>query len=135
MSQKGFYLLDFKSTNGSTVNRKPLYQPVLLQDGDQLCIGKTTFDFYLNYTNRILPTVAMELLMQMVRDKDSSLKNRQPVIHYLTKQPVTCIEKTDLLPESDFIAELDDGMSQSNSEHKSEILDRFFSRDRFHSID
>lgn len=66
VEQQGFYLIDFNSTNGSYVNGELVYQPVLLKDGDRISLGNMTFYFFINHSHRVLPTVAVELLMQLV---------------------------------------------------------------------
>ncbi|NJR76151.1 MAG: FHA domain-containing protein [Scytonema sp. CRU_2_7] len=71
IEQQGFYLFDFKSTNGSFVNGEPVYQPTKLNDGDRIRLGMITFDFFVNHTCRTLPTVALELLMQLVPGMDN----------------------------------------------------------------
>ncbi len=67
---KGFILIDFNSTNGSYVNGERIYQPREIQDGDSIRLGNLTFPFFINFSTQILPTVATELLMQLIPDKD-----------------------------------------------------------------
>jgi pSer/pThr/pTyr-binding forkhead associated (FHA) protein len=72
IENQGFYLVDFKSTNGSYVNGEPVYQQRKLSDGDKVRLGKVTFSFFINDSSRVLPTVAIELLMQLTSQKGGS---------------------------------------------------------------
>lgn len=75
IDEKGsFYLLDFSSTNGSFVNGEPVFEPVKLNDGDSIRLGNTTFEFFLNSVTRTLPTVATELLTQLVCERTKEVK-------------------------------------------------------------
>ncbi len=67
---KGFCLVDFNSTNGSYVNGERIYQLRELQDGDSVRLGTITFSFFINLSTQVLPTVATELLMQLVPKKN-----------------------------------------------------------------
>ncbi|MBF2066851.1 MAG: FHA domain-containing protein [Calothrix sp. C42_A2020_038] len=62
-SEQNFYLVDFESTNGSYVNGEQIFKAVKLKDGDHIRLGNTTFDFFLNISTRVLPTVVLEQLM------------------------------------------------------------------------
>ena len=70
LQEKGFRLIDFNSTNGSYINGERIYQPRELQDGDCIRLGTVTFSFFINLSTQVLPTVAVELLMQLVTKKD-----------------------------------------------------------------
>lgn len=61
--EQKFHLVDFNSTNGSYVNGERIFESIELKDGDHIRLGSTTFDFFLNESTRILPTVALESLM------------------------------------------------------------------------
>lgn len=47
VAQKGFYLTDLGSSNGTFVNGELIRQPVLLQDGDRIRLGSVSFGFFL----------------------------------------------------------------------------------------
>ena len=68
---KGFQLVDFNSTNGSYINGERIYQPRQIQDGDCIRLGTVTFSFFINMSTQVLPTVAAELLMQLVPKQDN----------------------------------------------------------------
>ncbi|NJR18817.1 MAG: FHA domain-containing protein [Calothrix sp. CSU_2_0] len=68
--EHSFSLIDFNSTNGSYLNGERVFQPVKLKDGDKIRLGNVVFYFFLNVKTLTLPTVAVELLMQLVPDKD-----------------------------------------------------------------
>ncbi|WP_193197586.1 FHA domain-containing protein [Nostoc sp. MG11] len=128
---QGFYLVDFNSTNGSFVNGERAYQPLKLKDGDRIKLGSMTFNFFINHTYRILPTVAMELLMQLVPrignnpvEISTYIRSRQkPLSENLDDTLVTA-------KNSDLCGKLEDWHNTNtlNAEQKSEILDRFLSR-------
>jgi hypothetical protein len=45
---EGFYLVDLNSTNGTYVNGEPIRKSALLQDGDQVRLGRLAFTFFLS---------------------------------------------------------------------------------------
>jgi pSer/pThr/pTyr-binding forkhead associated (FHA) protein len=118
IDQQGFHLIDFKSTNGSFVNGEPVYQPTKLHDGDRIRLGMVTFDFFVNHTSRTLPTVAMELLMQLVpgRDDNDRIESLNDALQ---------ISRSSYLSDN-----LKYERCNFSAEEKSEILDRFFSRNQ-----
>lgn len=123
IDHQGFYLIDFKSTNGSFVNGELVYQPTKLNDGDRIRLGMITFDFFINHTCRTLPTVAVELLMQLVPGNIFNSTNTQQ--RYQTEN---LNESLHITRDSDLIDNLKYQHSNFSVEEKSEILDRFFSR-------
>ncbi len=44
----GFYLVDLGSATGTVLNGRPVAQPVLLRDGDEIAIGPVAFVFVLS---------------------------------------------------------------------------------------
>ena len=128
IDNQGFYLIDFNSTNGTFVNGEPVYQPLKLKDGDRLRLGNITFSFFITNTCRLLPTVAVELLMQLVPRMDSEVEilncsfSRQKT---LTDQPSDTVE---IFRESGFVENLEHWHDSLTVDQKSEILDRFFSK-------
>ncbi len=129
IDDQGFYLIDFNSTNGSFVNGDRAVGPIKLKDGDRIRLGNMTFDFFVNYTCRVLPTVAMDLLMQLVHRKGNHTVEMLTYSHNRQK-PLT--EKPDYTLEtfknSGVVEKLENWYGNFSSEQKSEILDRFFSR-------
>ncbi|AKG20289.1 FHA domain-containing protein [Calothrix sp. 336/3] len=131
---KGFYLVDLSSTNGTFVNGEPIYQPRLLEDGDRIRLGSVTFSFFVNYaTARVLPNIAMELLIQLVpKSEDSSeeiatyalMKNNYPP----DKSGATfgAFYGSDRL-QGEFTRKSIE-IPQLNSEQQSAILEAFFRR-------
>jgi pSer/pThr/pTyr-binding forkhead associated (FHA) protein len=112
------------------VNGVPVYQQVLLKDGDRIRLGTMTFNFFLTQTSRVLPTVAMELLMQLVPKNDDDSEETLSNLHLLQK-PRT--EKLDALESSqnpDLIKKLGNWYGSFSVEQQSEILDRFYSRQK-----
>jgi len=129
ISHQGFYLIDFKSSNGSFVNGEPVFVQTKLNDGDRIRLGIITFDFFINQAYRNLPTVAMELLMQVVpRINDSSIK----ILNQTSDQHKSSTENPNDALDINRDSVLSDNLKYPHSkfsvEEKSEILDRFFSR-------
>lgn len=125
---QGFYLIDFKSTNGSFVNGKSTYQPQKLKDGDRIRLGNMTFDFFLSYSSRLLPTVAMELLMQLA-PRTAGIDETLSAVGKLQKpRSETVDNNVQVSRELSLIKKLGDSHGSLNAEQQSEILDRFFSR-------
>lgn len=125
---QGFYLIDFKSTNGSFVNGKRTYQTQKLKDGDRIRLGNMTFDFFLSSSSRLLPSVAMELLMQLA-PKAGGIDETLSAAEKLEKpRSETVNNNTQFSRELSLIKKLDDNHGSLNAQQQSEILDRFFSR-------
>ncbi len=131
IENQGFYLFDFNSANGSFVNGEPVYQPIKLKDGDRIQLGSMRFNFFVNHIGRTLPTVAIELLMQLVPQMDTNLvkmpnsQNEQQ--KHLTQNLNDSLE---MARESGLIEETVHEYSSLSAEEKSEILDRLFSRQK-----
>ncbi|WP_392535496.1 FHA domain-containing protein [Nostoc sp. C117] len=131
IERQGFYLIDFNSTNGSFVNGERTNQPIKLKDGDRIRLGSMTFDFFVNYTCRVLPTVAMELLMQLVHRKNDT---HAEILTYPGEKQKSLIEKPndnlEILRNSGLVDKFEHWYENFSYEQKSEILDRFFSRQK-----
>ncbi|BDI19420.1 hypothetical protein ANSO36C_52220 [Nostoc cf. commune SO-36] len=130
IDEQGFYLIDFNSTNGSFVNGDRAFGLTKLKDGDRIRLGNMTFDFFVNYKCRVLPTVAIDLLMQLVHRKNdyrverlTSSHNRQKSLPEITGLNLNTFRNYAV------VEKLENCYSNFSSEQKSEILDRFFSRD------
>lgn len=132
---QGFYLIDFKSTNGSFINGEPIYRPTKLNDGDRIRLGMITFDFFINHNCRTLPTVAMELLMQLVPTKDEHSINILNFTSNEQKYPTENLnEVLHIIRDSGLTDNFRYQQPSFSAEEKSEILDRFFSRQRPHNL-
>lgn len=129
IDDQGFYFIDFNSTNGSFVNGDRAFRPIKLKDGDRIRLANMTFDFFVNYTYRVLPTVAMELLMQLGHPQNDNQ----------VEIPAFCSDRTKSIPgkadnnlesfrSSRLFEKFEHHYDNFSSEQKSEILDRFFSR-------
>lgn len=132
---QGFYLIDFKSINGSFVNGEPVYQPTKLNDGDRIRLGMITFDFFVNHNCRTLPTVAMELLMQLVPARhDHSTNILDPTNYQHKYQTENLNDALHIMRYSGLIENFKYQQPSFSAEEKSEILDRFFSRQQPHNL-
>ncbi|MBN3924731.1 MAG: FHA domain-containing protein [Nostoc sp. NMS4] len=129
IDKQGFYLIDFKSTNGSFVNGNRAVGPIKLKDGDRIRLGNMTFDFFVNYTYQVLPTVAMDLLMQLVHRKNNQTVD---ILTYSQNRQKSLTEKADsnleVFRSFGLVEKLENFYDNFSSEQKSEILDRLFSR-------
>jgi hypothetical protein len=129
IEDQGFYFIDFNSTNGSFVNGDRAFGLIKLKDGDRIRVGNMTFDFFMNYTCRILPSVAMELLMQLVHKKNNNQVEIRAFSRDTNKSiPVKADDNLDISRKSRLFEKLEHYYDNFSSEQKSEILDRFFSR-------
>jgi pSer/pThr/pTyr-binding forkhead associated (FHA) protein len=130
IDEQGFYLIDFNSANGSFVNGEPVYQPMQLKDGDRIRLGSITFNFFMEHTCRTLPTVAVELLMQLVpriNANSAKILNRS---HEMQKHPAKNLnDSVEVARKSGLMEDLKyhqhDGFS---AEDKSDILERLFNK-------
>jgi hypothetical protein len=129
IDDQGFYFIDFNSTNGSFVNGDRALAPIKLKDGDRIRLGNMTFDFFMNYTCRVLPTVAMELLMQLGHHQND---NQLEILAFPRDRQKYIPDKVDdnleIIRNSRLFDKLEHYYDNFSSEQKSEILDRFFSR-------
>lgn len=121
--KQGFYLIDFNSSNGSFVNGEAVYQPTKLKDGDRIRLGSITFDFYINQSSRVLPTVAIELLMQLV----PRIEGNTAKVPNLTSDTENSDDAAQIDTDLGFITQMEHE-HDITAQDKSEILDRFFSR-------
>ncbi|MFN6460513.1 MAG: FHA domain-containing protein [Nostoc sp. DedVER02] len=129
IDDQGFYFIDFNSTNGSFVNGDRAFGSIKLKDGDRIRVGNMTFDFFMNSAYRILPSVAMELLMQLVYRKNNDQVEIRTLSHDRQKSIfVKADDNLDSLRNSPLFQKLEHHYDNFSLEQKSEILDRFFSR-------
>ncbi len=101
--ERGFYLVDFNSTNGTYINGEQIYHPTELKEGDIIRVGNITFSFFINQSCSVLPTVAVELLMQLEpkTDNDKALDDEKAKLHSYHKSKT----KTRKLDDSKYIQE------------------------------
>jgi len=130
--RKNFYLIDFSSTNGSYVNGEPIYQPTKLKDGDCIRLGKLSFSFFfVNHHTKVLPSVAVELLMQLIPRVDSRNGNENKVLSASARGKMfSDIEATlEIIKTPDKINHVDGKkFHKSMYQQRSDILDNFFNR-------
>ncbi|WP_375471856.1 FHA domain-containing protein [uncultured Nostoc sp.] len=126
IDEQGFYLIDFNSTNGSFVNGNRALRPIKLKDGDRIRLGNMTFDFFVNSAYRVLPTVAMDLLMQLVHRRNNTVD----MLTYSQNRQKSLTEKSDSNLEAfrnfGIVEKVENFYDNFSSEQKSEILDRLF---------
>ncbi len=134
IDEKGFYLIDFSSTNGTFVNGEPVYQPIKLQDGDRIRLGNISFSFFVNLASpQVLPRVAVELLMQLVPRKNGD-EVEIPSYSLARKkyQPENLDSTVQVFRDLDLIGseplEIATFEPSLTKQRQSEILDEFFRR-------
>ncbi len=119
IENKGFYLRDLDSTNGTFVNHKPIKEATLLQDGDLIRVGSLIFPFFLCQTVKIIENVPVgvrEKLGEVNLLEEKSLEDRTDTLVFVRNKP----NQDDLTVR--------ENAPQLNTTQQSEILDRFFSR-------
>lgn len=132
--EQGFYLIDFNSTNGTRINNEQIYQPTKLEDGDIIQLGNVTFSFFINRSCCVLPTVAVELLMQLVPKKDIDKVGNDKTetsAYYKSKTKTRKLDDSGYMQEEslvDEIARMQTFEEQLSQEWKSDVLDRFYSK-------
>ncbi|QLE57610.1 FHA domain-containing protein [Nostoc sp. TCL26-01] len=115
IENQGFYLVDFKSKNGSFVNGERVYQSILLKDGDRIRLGSLTCDFFLNYKCRTLPQVANDFLAQAIPEQTICAS-------------ANLDETVQITLDFNYIESLKCEHNDLSLEKKSAILDRLFQR-------
>lgn len=134
VANEGFYLIDLNSTNGSFVNGEPVYQRILLKDGDLIRLGSVAISFFVGQTSQTLEALSPEVLAQInaITARPSLSTSRQEV--------------TSLVEEEELMANIPDDAFMANKQkpgvegttspssltnlsalERSEILDRFLS--------
>ncbi|MCJ8278403.1 MAG: FHA domain-containing protein [Rivularia sp. ALOHA_DT_140] len=133
--EQGFYLVDFNSTNGTYINGEQIYHPTKLEEGDTIRVGNITFSFFINHSCSVLPTVAVELLMQLVPKTggNNTLKDNAETLHsyYKNKTKTHKLDNDGYIHEEIVdakIAQMQTFEEQLSQEWKSDILDRFYSK-------
>ncbi|MGD1909858.1 MAG: FHA domain-containing protein [Rivularia sp. (in: cyanobacteria)] len=126
--EEEFYLIDFNSTNGTYINGEQIYQPTKLEDGDIIQVGNITFSFFLDGGCCVLPTVAVELLMQLVSKTDDDKIEKSA--RYKSRTKTRKLDNSEYVEEDlvDQIARIQTFEEQLSQQWKSDILDRFYSK-------
>lgn len=126
---QGFYLIDFNSTNGTSINGEQIYQPTKLEDGDIVRVGNITFCFFVNHSCCVLPPVAVELLMQLVpktgQDKAETLLYYESKTKTRKLSDSECIQEESLVDEIAIIQSIEEQLSE---QWKSDILESFYGK-------
>jgi len=65
IAEQGFYLIDFKSTNGTFVNGEPVQHCILLKDGDQIRLGSLAFTFFICHKPKTAEALPDDLIHQV----------------------------------------------------------------------
>lgn len=153
---EGFYLVDLKSTNGSFLNGEPVWQRILLKDGDQIRLGSLSITFFICETARKLELAPPEVLDRLqaaalatseATITETSVPALQPATlatseAAIAETPESAAEgdqppvhdpskETSQYPKLNRATEMSSSgssLSHLNVSPQSEILDRFFSR-------
>ncbi|MCX7595568.1 MAG: FHA domain-containing protein [Fischerella sp.] len=129
IDELGFYLMDFTSKNGTYVNGEPVYRPVKLQDGDRIRLGSTVFSFFMNMTApQVLPTVAVELLMQLVPRKSNHEAQISSSAFGRKNSPTEDMDCTAQAFTDVRLIDSEEAGIWLSKQRQSEILDDFFRR-------
>lgn len=133
--EQGFYLVDFNSTNGTYINGEHIYRPTKLKEGDIVRVGNITFSFFINQSCSVLPTVAVELLMQLIpkTGNDNALRDEIAKLnsYYKSKTKTRKLDDSEYIQEDtecNQIALMQTFEQQLSQDLKSDILDRFYSK-------
>ncbi len=62
VADKGFFLIDLNSTNGTFINGEPVRCPVLIRDGDRIRLGSLSFVFFLCESSRCAEPISPDVL-------------------------------------------------------------------------
>ncbi len=62
VAEKGFFLMDLDSTNGTFVNSELVRRPILLKDGDRIRLGSLSFVFFLCESSRHAEPIPPDVL-------------------------------------------------------------------------
>lgn len=128
IKNEGFYLVDFKSTNGSFVNKEQVKERVLLKDGDRIRLGSLAFSFFLCEKEAFSPTPTPQDISSKI---ESVAPSTNPIVPIEKEPPTDEQQDTSLFLKQQL--DLDDPVTTPlppplTSVQRSEILDRFFSQ-------
>jgi pSer/pThr/pTyr-binding forkhead associated (FHA) protein len=124
---EGFYIFDLNSTNGTFVNNEPIYEPVLLKDGDRIRLGSMTFSFFFCHESQQLEKLPANILRK-ISSSTLPLKNslQSEPKHSKDHKPTDV-----LLKNNDSVSENSGTVKTSLiREQKAKILDRYFQKDQ-----
>lgn len=131
---KEFYLIDLNSTNGTYINGEQIYQATKLEDQNIIRVGNITFYFSINQSCSTLPTVAVELFMQLVpkTGNDGLGRDREKRLDYYKSKTKTRKLENRVFSNNDSlvdeIARIKTFEEQLSQDWKSDILDRFYDK-------
>lgn len=137
IKNKGFYLIDLDSTNGSFINGEPVHGRMPLKDGDRIRLSSLAFSFFVCDHNQTLPETPPDILAKLEAVTTRSIPVppqpwTPPVLDPNSKTPsAEQKEETSQFLQEEF--DLKDSAPelagpQLSPAQQSEILDRFFSR-------
>lgn len=137
IKNKGFYLIDLDSTNGSFINGEPVHGRMPLKDGDRIRLSSLAFSFFLCESHQLLPETPPDVLAMLEAVTTRSIPaTPQPWIPQGLEQSSKTPSAEPKEETSQFLQEeldLKDSIPelaapQLSPAQQSEILDRFFSR-------
>lgn len=141
VQQRGFYLSDLNSTNGTYLNGEPVRRPILLKEGDRIRLGSLSFIFFMTMGCRYLPAIAPEFLEANNPSNTLTGVDLQPSVPDDTDSPASVDETDDLATgcEKDtflfaqpshhgYPHNEESGTPDLSTAQKSDILDRFLNR-------
>lgn len=139
VQNRGFYLIDLNSTNGSYVNGEALRKPVQIKDGDRIRLGSLSFVFFLCQGEMTLEATSPGLAREFSLLEPTSSKNSlaQPTgVEFLAAdgwdEPLAESEKETSMFLSSAKFAPQDAIEllapQLSTDQKAEILDRFLKR-------
>ncbi|MGK7924742.1 MAG: FHA domain-containing protein [Spirulina sp.] len=123
IADRGFYLHDLNSTNGTYVNQEPVCDRILLQAGDRIRLGSVVFEFCFCQGTRQLAHVPKNIVSNLNQKDQASLSS----------EPVEPSER-----KTSFFLEEEKPSAFAGKEEspelkptqKSQLLDRFFHQQR-----
>ncbi len=136
--QRGFFLSDLESTNGTFLNGEAVRYPTLLKEGDRIRLGSLSFIFFLHTGVQRLAVVPSELLEN--GDVEAIEKNTQSPVHSIEADLLPAAENgedlstsekdTSLFPQPsvESLPIIESNPPDLSTAQKSDILDRFLNR-------
>lgn len=143
IEDQGFYLIDFKSTNGTFVNGEPVQHCVLLKDGDQVRLGGLAFTFFICHAPKTAEALPNDVLNQINAARhacDGSAEESTvtetgfpyPPADWIAPLTADAKETSGFLRSSASGYELPSKASYSiSTTQQADILDRFMHRNAF----
>lgn len=133
IDDQGFYLIDLNSTNGSFVNGEPIYQPVLLKDGDRIRLSSLAFSFFVCNSFQTVDNVSPELLTSLQTMTSTTFEKSELSPSDMQLSSSCPTQEGDISRYSTDPSVSDQPLDiqstpQLSPAQRSEILDRFFHR-------